>query len=56
MGISGDSGGVSIAIGTGGEVGTCMSGKVICNGVVDCAFAGGGGNLLSVSYALLSLS
>ena len=36
-------------MGIGGDAGTCMSGKVICNGVVDCALAGGGANLLSVS-------
>ena len=36
-------------MGIGDGDGTCMSGKVICNDVVDCAFAGGGANLLSVS-------
>ena len=49
MGISGDDGGVSIAIGIGVDFGTCMSGIVICNGEAGCAFAGGGGNLLNVS-------
>ena len=37
-----------IAIGLGVGCGTCISGIVICKGVEDRAFAGGGGNLLSV--------
>ena len=49
MGINGDGGGVSIAIGIGVVFGTCMSGIVICNGEAGFAFAGGGGELHNVS-------
>ena len=37
-----------IAIGLGVVCGTSMSGIDICKGVADCAFAGGGCNLLNV--------
>ena len=52
VGIIGEDVGVLIAIGIGDGEGTCMSGIVICKGVLGGAFSFGCGNLVSMFSAV----